>query len=509
VRSTNFGRGRLEALYSTGPPCPPFVASYTINKRFTTSTPIVGPDCVEQNVAYTWSVNPLISTPSQIAAQIGIDNYEWAVEPVTPGGIVPTIPSQTAGNPLNSYSGDFSAIRLVMPPGVGAFRIKVKVGACNTFATGQTSLVNVSPPIPVFTPAQLCRASTNNTPFVLSISTVVGATYTWGIPPGWSISPATATLGIIADSTRQRVTITPNAASGGTVTVVARAGQNCTEKTAKFELKRELNPAQSITNVPPCLTQGVTYQLGISNTASNSVYTWSIPAGYTGNGVAGPASVQTAIPALAVVATGQTQGTLSVSSDGCTSGSLTALLRVNGTNGCTYSLTNLECATIRVNATAGTNCLPATGTTYVWQNAGNPTQTTTTRTVTFPNSVSGNVTVTITNPAICLRAVVTQPITSPLCAGRSTGTPKDGNASGGVKTFPNPTGSKLNLDLPLTAGQQARLIVSDATGRQQLKTTTREARSALDLSSLPNGIYTLRAELPTGKVVTQKVVVRH
>jgi hypothetical protein len=39
-------------------------------------------------------------------------------------------------------------------------------------------------------------------------------------------------------------------------------------------LKRELNPAQSqITNVPACLTQGVTYQLGISNTASNSVYT--------------------------------------------------------------------------------------------------------------------------------------------------------------------------------------------------------------------------------------------
>ena len=75
--------------------------------------------------------------------------------------------------------------------------------------------------------------------------------------------------------------------------------------------------------------------------------------------------------------------------------------------------------------------------------------------------------------------------------------------------YPNPTSGSLNIDLPLQAGETGKLTLTDATGRQHLVSSTKEARAKLDVSKLPQGVYTLRAELTSGKVLTQKVVVSH
>jgi hypothetical protein len=503
VSSTGYGRAQIVAFYSVGG-CNPIEASYTVNKTFTVpnDAPLVGPVCVLPGGEYTWSIKPLISSANQIAARIGIDTYTWDV--VAVNGTPPTLPAQTPG--AEAYSGDFSAVRLTMPSNVGTFKLRLKVGACNTFQREIT--VSPIPPKPVFVSPPSCRPSSDTSPFNLTISSLAGVTYTWNVPPTWTISPANATTGLLATGATQTVSITPDA-NGGDVTVTASNGGTCGSQTERFTLKRQLNPAVStITNVPACFTLNQQYNLGVSGAANNSTFTWSIPAGFTGNGVAGPITVTTPTPNILVSATGSSNATISVTSDGCGGGVVSALLRVSGTNGCTFSLTDLDCATIRVNATSGTGCLPTTGTTYVWETPGNPTQTTTTRTVSFPNNVNGTVTVTITNPSTCLRVVVSAPFNSPLCAGR----PASGGASspaGAVNTFPNPTGGKLNVDLPLKGGEQATLVLTDIAGRQQLQTTTQQAHGTIDLGRLPNGVYTLRAELPNGKVVTQKVVIRH
>lgn len=506
VSSTGYGRGQIVAFYSIGG-CNPEEKTYTVNKNFGSNDfvdPLVGPACVAPGGNYTWSIKPIISSAAQIAERIGIDTYTWEIVPVN--GTAPTLPPQTPG--ADAYSGDFSALRLTMPTDVGVFKLRLTIGACNTYQ--REIVVSPIPPKPVFISPPICRLSSDTSPFSLTISSLAGVNYTWAIPPTWSISPATATTGLQATGSTQTVTITPDN-GGGTVSVTASNGGICGDQTERFTLNRQLNPAvSSITGIPACFTLNQSYPLSLSNPANNTTFTWSIPSGYTGNGILGPAFVTTPVPTIVVAATGGVNGNISVTSDACTSGVVSAPLRVSGTNGCSFSMTDLECATIRVNAT-GTNCLPTSGTTYVWETPNNPTQTTTTRTVSFPNDVNGPVTVTITNPTTCLRAVVTFSFNSPQCASRQapgkTGT--TAAPAGAVKTFPNPTGGKLSVDLPLRGGEQATLVLTDITGRQQLNTTQREAHGTVDLSRLPNGVYTLRAELPGGKVVTQKVVVRH
>lgn len=497
VQSTGFGRGQIIAYYSIGG-CNPIPVPYEVNKVFTTNELIIGPACVLPGNAYTWSIKPIISSANQIAAQIGIDKYTWKIDGLP--GSVPMLPTNA-----DAYSGDLSAIRIVMPNNVGAFTLSVKVGDCNSF--GPTIQVAPTPPTPAIT-GPSCRPTSDVSPFTLTTTSQPGVLYTWNVPPTWTISPATATTGILATGPTLSVTVTPDA-NGGDVTVTASNGGSCGSSTAKYTLKRQLNPAVAqITNAPACFTVGADVTLGVSPVANNSTFTWTIPAGFTGNGAAGPTTVTTPGASIVVRATGSTSGTISVTSDGCSSGVVSKLLKINGNNGCTYNLIDLGCGTIRVTATSGTGCLAA-GTSYNWSSLSNPAFTTPTPTYTFPNGLNNEVvTVAITNTVNCLSAITTKTFTSlPAdCGGRIS---VEGGTQGDLSIYPNPTGRKLNVDLPLKTGEQAKLTVLDITGRTWAQSTMKEARGNIDLSKLPEGIYMLNVQLPKGKVLTQKVIVRH
>jgi hypothetical protein len=135
--------------------------------------------------------------------------------------------------------------------------------------------------------------------------------------------------------------------------------------------------------------------------------------------------------------------------------------------------------------------------------------TTTANTYTFPNGLNNQqATVTISNTANCLSATVTGTFTSSPadCGGRAGG----GRVTkGDLSIYPNPTDSKLNVDLPLKAGEQAKLTVLDMTGRILAQSTMKAARGSIDVSRLPEGVYMLHAKMPGGKVLSQKVIVRH
>ena len=73
--------------------------------------------------------------------------------------------------------------------------------------------------------------------------------------------------------------------------------------------------------------------------------------------------------------------------------------------------------------------------------------------------------------------------------------------------YPNPTGSELRVELPAQQKGATKLALLDAAGRRVLSTVTSNKQQLLDVRRLPDGIYTLQATLPNGKVLTQKVVV--
>ena len=504
VQSTGFGRGQIIANYSVGG-CTPIPVPYEVNKAFTTSEPIVGPTCVLPNGTYTWSINPIISKADQIAAQIGIDRYTWTVTSSNTN-TYNSLTSQLAQ--VGQYSGDFSAIRLVMPSDVGAFTLQVQVGACNL--PGPTITVTPTPPTPAIS-GPSCRPTSDVTPFTLTTTSQPGVLYTWNVPPTWTISPANATTGITATGSTLSVTVTPDA-NGGDVTVTASNGGACGSPTAKYTLKRQLDPGVAqITNAPACFTIGTDVTLGVSPVANNSTFTWTIPTGFIAvSGTPGtvPGTVVTPGPFITVRATGSASGTISVTSDGCGSGVVSKVLRVNGNNGCSYALSDLGCGTIRLRSTSGTGCLPA-GTSYTWSSPSNPPVTVTTNTYTFPNGLSNETaTVSISNTSNCLSATTTGVFNSSPsdCGNRASG----GRVTkGDLSIYPNPTGGKLNVDLPLKVGEQAKLTVLDMAGRTMTQSTMKEARGNVDVSRLPEGVYMLHAQLPNGKVLTQKVIVRH
>ena len=513
VQSTGLGRGQIVANYTIGT-CTQFPVYYEVNKLFSTTEPIIGPECVLPGGAYTWSIKPIISSATQIGAQIGIDKYTWKIDAVS--GTPPDLPTDA-----DSYSGDLSAIRIVMPANVGAFTLSVKVGDCNDF--GPSISVRPSPPTPVFIAGPSCRPTSDVSAFNITITSLPGVKYTWNVPPTWTINTPGANTGIIASSTTSTINVTPDA-NGGDITVTASNGGSCAEPTARYTLKRQLSPSAAFSGIPACFTVNTPYTISVAPVANNSKFYWSIPSGYSGNGTPGPAVVETGSSSISIVATTSATGRLAVSSDQCgdpavvpnQSGVISATLKASGDNGCTYGWMPTSCGVLQLTSGVST-CLPVyssslnPGVTYTFSSPNNPAVTQKSRSYAPDNGLTNEIiTVTVKNTTAgsCFEAnFMLGPITLAPCAARPA--PGGSTSKTPLMVYPNPTSGSLNIDLPLQAGETGKLTLTDATGRQHLVSSTKEARAKLDVSKLPQGVYTLRAELTSGKVLTQKVVVSH
>ncbi|MBD2766550.1 T9SS type A sorting domain-containing protein [Hymenobacter sp. BT664] len=78
----------------------------------------------------------------------------------------------------------------------------------------------------------------------------------------------------------------------------------------------------------------------------------------------------------------------------------------------------------------------------------------------------------------------------------------------GVAVYPNPAGDVLHVAFPAFNGW-AHVALADLLGRTVRELVAPATGGTLDVRQLPEGLYTLRVELPSGEMLAQKVLVRH
>ena len=545
VTSTGFGKGRL-ALYVTSSGCSTESAiNLDINKLFAQSTVLpmptsvtfTGQSCVVAGQPYGYVVSsPLVSTAAQIAAGLA-DTYTWDI----PTGATAV------------FSGDKSAALITMPATFTTKRyVRVAIGACNA-ANIATSFLEIplttqplKPVLAFVSGIVSCKA--DQMPFTLSYYAEAGVNYTWSIPATWSITYSTGNTGAnlvssYALSGTQSVNITPGNATYGDIGVTASYSTGgCGTTTAlPYPITRQTTTANTITpSVSGCLTTGsnVTFSVN-SGFPQGTVYKWTLPAGWAATANSGSVITVPVGTASGDVTVQVVPNPLNFPNVVCNNAPPAKLaVTVSGPNGCGHQIT-IGCGTYQdsrlspVPLTAG--CIT---TIHDWTITG-PTGNLIASSATAPSSPNpygatflfstyypttsipaGSVIRSIaTNPGTCLRVVTTTPptvadyIPGVSCRGINPN-PGNGGSSVSVLTeqavvYPNPTGSLLQVNLPVKQAGTSRLTLTDALGRVVLTRTTEDTRTTLDVRHLPAGTYTLRTTVPGGKEQAQTVVIEH
>jgi hypothetical protein len=309
------------------------------------------------------------------------------------------------------------------------------------------------------------------------------------------------------------VTVTPTTGDAGDISVTATFTSGCAASTSDpVRLTRQLSAANAIAVSPnvTCLAPTTSYTLSVTAPPANAQYVWTLPAGWSG----------TSTGSSIAVTTGTAGGTVSVRTSTCATGGISQAFTVNGPNGCTPTILDLGCGTYRA---TGTSCI-GSGNTYTWSVTGaasgnqGPFNTSGT-TFIFPAAYSnGTVNLVITNTTTCLSATTflgSQSYTPgpPFCRpapptpSNPGGPVKDIDEAAQLRAFPNPTAGQLDVTLSTLTSGSTSLSLLDVTGRVRLQHTTADQTTRFDVRTLPEGQYVLRAVLPNGQVLTQKVQV--
>jgi hypothetical protein len=92
--------------------------------------------------------------------------------------------------------------------------------------------------------------------------------------------------------------------------------------------------------------------------------------------------------------------------------------------------------------------------------------------------------------------------------GSSTGTEDPGDMVAGLTIYPNPAGREVRLAIQGRAFKMQCASVTDMLGRTVLNFGPNPLNQKLDVSTLPNGLYTVTASLPDGEVLRQRLLVQ-
>ena len=510
---------------------------------------VKGPTCVPViNPSVVYSVEPgVISTPNQIAAGLGVDIYTWTVLYTSGTLNGAAVPKSISGDgstitiPSTSYNG----------PNAGSFSVAVQVGKCNA----------VQPPLLVTLVSDLGTSVTNfptcipinsvaNTGFTLN--TLAGVTYTLLTSIG-QLSVVAAT-GIPAVAAANSITIAgtgiavPVVLSGitatntGSITISGVGGSgNCFgTQTIVRQVTRQLVAGPNFIT-PVCVAPNSTATFTLNSapqaTAGQTI-NWVVPSG------AGWAITSGQGTNVITVTTGATAGTVTAQAGTCNNGGTGIISQPVGfsgpVTGCNLTISNSGGSTPGCSFTASvpaapcplnnanryttwrlydlSRALPLSNQLVETVNVPSNFQSTGSISFAYQTSIAGTarVEVDVVNTALggsCLRSTfVTSNLTFVFCPpGGRAAAPGSGAAAKlarqEVRAYPNPTNGALNVELAQYEGSTTLSLV-DALGRTVQTTTTDKTRAALDVRSLPEGTYTLRAILPTGKVLTQPVQVQ-
>ncbi|PKP02749.1 MAG: hypothetical protein CVU11_10885, partial [Bacteroidetes bacterium HGW-Bacteroidetes-6] len=255
----------------------------------------------------TLTVNDVPAQPSAItgnatpcSGSTGLTYSVTNVAGVTYTWTVPAGWSVTAGAGTNS---------ITVTAGASSGNITVTPG--NACGNGTAQTLSVAP---TTVPAQPSAITGNATPcsgttgLTYSVTNVVGVTYTWSVPAGWSVTAGAGTnsITVTAGATSGNITVTPsNACGNGTAQALAVAPTSVPAQ-----------PSAITGNVTPCSgATGLSYS--VTNVAGVT-YTWSVPAGWSVTAGAGTNSI--------TVTAGAASGNITVTpSNACGNGTAQAL----------------------------------------------------------------------------------------------------------------------------------------------------------------------------------------
>ena len=490
---------------------------------------ISGPTCLpSSNLSVVYSINsPIVSTLAQAAANIGTDTYKWFVTYTSgPAGVI-----NTAITPSNTTT---DGTTITIPQSaflLGNFSVEVRAGKCNVGVAGTSIAVVVTPDLnaafgTTFPPACLPVGATTSS---FSFTTVANTTYSLGTTVGLLSAPGATTpaANISFAGTGSLVTVTlsniPTAGTGAiTIVGVGGSGVCFGTQTVIKQVNRQLVLAQNLIT-PTCVSSGVPVVLTMANVPAGA--TWSVPAGSGWSIVTNANGTATVTPGAV--------GTSVLVSVTTACGSLTQTIRAAGAvAGCDYEIKNLNSLSPHqygAGPVLGSTTCPTTGNQYTFTlinplltGAAAILQTSPTSSLNnFPFTVGPpawpnyTVQVRVTNntPGNCLditRTAINQ-VSRP-AAGPATGSttaPAARAALDEVLVYPNPSTDVVNITLPESAKGVAHVSFVDVLGRVQRELTTTDRWTAVPVTKLPAGTYTVRVVLADGTRTARPVVVSH
>lgn len=350
-------------------------ADYTKGGIFFQQLPvIVGPDCIEPNKTYTFSVDQIAS--DNATDNIGFDSYFWS------GTLLPLINQSEI-----YYSADRSSITFKIPSTLPTpstpYTLKCGFGRANPFdatLASNTSFVTkplgLIPSTPVYvtgsslnSDASLNCKNTGITSFAVAITPVAGLAYTWASPDTtWVLTPS----GVQGENLS--VGLNANDNNPGKIELTITNG-SCTPVKFLYQITRNFTSAISI--LAPSLTclvpgsianafsiQSATPALG--NPLLNPT-TWTLPVGWTITGATN--STKSAITVTVPTSTAAGAYTVSAKSNSC-AGSISTTVNVPPAAP-VFTQTSANCvlkgAIGITNIKVDTSTVPGTPTTgYVW-----------------------------------------------------------------------------------------------------------------------------------------------
>ncbi len=365
----------------------PSIAGVTALAAGTYSVTATVAGCTSVFATTTVIVNPTPATPSP-----------GSNSPLCVGGTLNLTTTAVAGATYtwtgpNSFS---SALQNPSIPAVtvaadGTYTLTITVSGCTSIAGTVVVTVNSAPATP--TASSNSPVCTGDTLF-LSVTTVVGATYSWTGPNSFT------------SSLQNPFIVTPTALAAGTYTVVANNG--CATSPATTTVIVNPTPASPTAGSNSAICEGSTLNLTASNIAG-ATYSWT-----------GPNSFSSALQNPSIVgATALAAGTYSVTAtvNGCLSNIATTNVIVNIPAISNAGSNQIVCAN---NAVVTLNGLVSGGSvTGIWTTSGagtfSPSPTTLNATYSPSNAdtASGSVTLTLTstNNGACVASVSTITIT--------------------------------------------------------------------------------------------------
>lgn len=500
IRSTGYGKGRLRFTYNISGNCSAETSAVDVFKTFTHTNDIVGPACIRPNEPVAFSINPIISTASQIAAEIGVDRYEWKINGVALQSL------STIGWGINYVSGDSSSITITAPAALaGSPVISVGVGKWN-FATPRTKTVITKANVPVFVGNIPSCIPTNSTaPFTLSVNNEPGVTYAWKTSANWTVS-APVIAGML-----NTVTITPDN-NPGEVTVTASTAAGCESAVNTRSFSRQLSAGRnSITGGTGCLTVGTPVTFTLTNAPLNSTFDWTAPAGWTPVTATGASATFT--PTASAV-----RGPITVRTSDTACSALAGISvtpAVFNNQGLSFSVIpvppSIFPSACNLFAVVTPDNFNTSDVTYTWYlNGVQRAQTTGTNNLYSYGRLTGALTVSVTKPfPDCLNATVPGVTYNSTCLLLPTGRigniePTDAALESSVEVFPNPAQSEVTLQLP-NLEQVKEITLFDLTGKVRKRLSTLRTSHTLPVNELPSGTYFLQVKIGK-KLVTKKVV---